>query len=241
MSDYQSRRLAVIVLIMAGLASCDRQSSPAGAIDHKSDREPSPRTVIERLISLRDRAAYQELDELIVPERGRQVAALLMAVDDFLHANDALCKYVRREFAVGLSQAIDQSHWSNNLGVFSAHVELLDEQIDGDQATVAFMVDGRLPVRRAELSLIDGHWRYEPGPGYDRRLVEAFNEMAHGLRQALSGLKAGRPAAADINSDPELLLEEIRLRLSKGAGLLPSPPTTQPSGDSASSRPAEQP
>lgn len=228
MTVSHSRRLAVFIAVLASLPACDRDPSASGPGGRQSAPETSPRAVIEQMIALRDRAAYQELDGLIAPQRGRQVVALLMAVDDFLHANDALCEYVQREFAIGLSQAIDQSHWSGRLGVFSAHVELIDERVDGDRATVSYMADGRLPVRRAELRLVDGRWRYDPGPGYDQRLTEAFNEMARGLRQVLSELKEGRPAAADIQADPERLVEEVRLRLSKGIGLLPASPATQP-------------
>jgi len=154
-----------------------------------------------------------------------------VAVDDFLAANRALCEQIRTQIGVGLAGSIDQSHLSENLGVFSRYVTLLDEIVDGDHAVVTFMVDDRLPSRKAELVRIDGVWRYDPGPGYHPALPRAFHRMARGLRQVSDELGTGRLSVADVRNDPDLLLDEVRVRLIPGVQMLPAPPaTSRPAG-----------
>jgi len=188
------------------------------------------------VIAARDSGSYQVLNELIVPERVHEVVKTLMAVDEFLHANELLCNYVRDAFALGLSQSIDQSQWGAHLDIFSRYVELVDERVEGDAATVTFTIDERIPVHRAQLVLTDGDWRYDPGPGYDPRLPAAFQRMARGLRRVLDDLKSGRLAAETVHADPQRLVEEVRVRLQPGIKMLPQPPTTQPDDDSRETR-----
>ena len=170
------------------------------------------------------------MSELVVSERGHEVTKTLMAVDEFLRANQDLCNYIRDQFAFGLSQSIDQSHWGAHLAIFSRYVELVDQLVDDDAATVSFTVDGRLPLQRAKLVLVDGAWLYDPGPGYDPQLPAAFQRMARGLRQVLDDLKSGRLPADKIRADPPRLIEDVRVRLLPGVKMLPTP-TTQPADD----------
>jgi hypothetical protein len=199
-------------------AACTRSPAPRSPVPR------SPRDTVERLIAARESGSYQALGELIRPERAQQVIRTLMAVDEFLHANRVLCDYVHETFALGLSQSIDQSDWGARLDIFSRYVELVDQRIEGDTAVVTFTVDGRVPVRRARLVRVDGAWRYDPGPGYDAQLPAAFERMAQGLRRVLDDLKSGRLAADAIRADPRKLVEEVRVRLQPGIGLLPRPP-----------------
>ncbi|MFQ5807854.1 MAG: hypothetical protein ACE5I3_15520 [Phycisphaerae bacterium] len=193
--------------------------------------ERSPGATIERLIAARDAGSYQPMSDLIVPEGAHQVVKTLMAVDEFLRVNRTLCNYVRNEFALGLSQSIDQSSWGAHLDVFSRYVELVQERIEGDTATVSFTVDGRLPVRHSRLVRTDGGWRYDPGPGYDPQLPAAFRRMTRGLRQVLEDLKAGRLPADAIRADPRRLIEEVRVRLLPGIKMLPTMSTRRPGRD----------
>jgi len=218
-------RLLLATTVALCCAACERTSSP------QSSRTPSPRATIERVIAARDSGSYQTLNELIVPGRAPEVIKTLMAVDEFLHANKSLCDYVRDAFALGLSQSIDQSHWGANLDIFSRYVELIDQRVAGDTATVTFTVDGRIPLRHARLVRTGGVWRYDPGPGYDPGLPAAFQRMAHGLRQVLDDLRGGRLSADAIRADPQQLIEEVRVRLQPGIKMLPAPPTTQPDDD----------
>ena len=174
---------------------------------------------------------YRPLRRLVVPERAHEVVKTLVAVDEFLMMNKALCDYVRENFTLGLSQSIDQSRLGRNLDVFSEYVQVIEQRVDGLRATVSFTVDGRLPLRRAELVKVDGGWRYDPGEGYDPQLPAAFQRMARGLQHVLDDLKSGRLAADTLRAEPELLIEEVRVRLIPGIKMLPAQPTTRRSGD----------
>ena len=181
------------------LVSCERAADNSGTSQTASTSETeSPTVVIERLIDARSRGAYAAFSELVIPEQREKVVSLLMAVDEFLHANDALCRYVRDEISLGLAETIDHGHWGARLEVFSRYVQLINETIDGDQAQVAYMIDQRLPVRYAELVRRDGRWLYDPGDGYDERLPEAFRRMARGLRDVREDLVRGRMTQEEL-------------------------------------------
>jgi hypothetical protein len=221
----RQRRLLLVASVALWLTACERTTPP------ETRRTDSPRATIERIIAARDSGSYQTLNELLIPERAHDVVKTLMAVDEFRHANEALCKYVRDTFPLDLSQSIDELEWGAHLDVFSRYVQLVDQRVDGETATVTFTVDGRIPVRHAHLVRTDGQWRYDPGSGYDARLPAAFQRMARGLREVLDNLKSGRLAADEIRADPQRLIEEVRVRLQPGIKMLPAAPTTQPSDD----------
>jgi len=188
----------------------------------------SPRQVIQRILAARARADYVDIERLTVPERAAGVVATLIAVDDFLQADGELSRYVRDHVSVGLSQLIGCSAWASDLEVFSPHVELVQASERGSEAEVSFTIDGRLPLSRARLTRRAGRWLYDPGPGYDENLPRAFAAMARGLRMVRDDLAAGRIAPEAVRADPQRLLEEIRLRLAPGAGLLPAANSTPP-------------
>lgn len=224
-------RMVAIAAVVIACSACDRSAdrSPASAAASTAP-EGTPRAVIERLLAARESGLYEPMGELVVPGRAHEVVRTLMAVDEFLLANRVLCNYVREEISLGLSQSIDQSRWGDHLGIFSRYVELVEERVEGNTATVSYTVDGQIPVQHASLRRIDRCWRYDPGPGYDPQLPMAFQRMARGLRHVLDDLKAGRLSADAIRADPQRLIEEVRVRLLPGIKMLPVP-TTQPDDD----------
>jgi hypothetical protein len=227
----RSRLIAIAAVLAAGACSgCERSPHQASGGTSTAAPKRSPRATIERLLAARQSGSYQPMNELVVPGRVHEVVKTLMAVDEFLQANRMLCNYVRDEIALGLSQSIDHASWGARLDIFSPYVELVDEQIEGKTATVSFMVDGRLPLQRARLVLVNGQWRYDPGVGYDPQLPAAFQRMARGLRLVLDDLQSGRLSADTIRAAPARLIEEVRVRLLPGVMMLPSP-TTQPDDD----------
>lgn len=200
------------------------QKEPTAAAKVAGAAALSPRQVVERLIEVRSRSAFQEMMPLIVAPRAGEIVTMLVAIQDFLAANHALCEHVRREIGLGLADAIDHRDLAYEMGIFSSYVRVLDEHIDGDTAIVTFTVDGRLPAREAELRRIGGRWQYDPGPGDFQQLSEAFNRMARGLRQVTEELQTGRLTTAEVRANPEKLFEEVRVRLMPGVKLLPQPP-----------------
>lgn len=216
-------RLRVLVAcgVVLGLVGACRREQPATA---PAGPESSPTDTIEKLLALRSAGKYDDMVPLIVAERGREVAALLRAVDGFLAANQALYDHVRAHCSLELAEAIDQSDLGSHLGVFSPDVMLVAEQVSGQEATVAYSARGRLPLRHARLVRVAGAWRYDPGTGYDPKLPRAFDEMARGLRSLLADLKRQQPSAADVQENPQLLLTELSRRLAPGVRLLPDRP-----------------
>jgi hypothetical protein len=179
-----------------------------------------PKVTVEQLIRMRDSAEYRAMESLIVPRRAEQVVRTITAVDDFLGANRGLGDYVRGEFSPGLAGSIDQSYFCATLDIFSSDVRLVDETITGDSAEVAYLVGGRIPLKRARLERLNGTWRYDPGPGYDPDLPTAFERMADGLRAVLDDLRSGRLSREAIVANPEKLIDEVRVRLLPGVKLL---------------------
>lgn len=212
--------------VLVALAGCERapDASPRRATAAPAQ---SPRQVIERIVDLRARGAASELRGLIVAERAEAVFETLAAVDELMEANRALCDYITREVGAGIVPAIDQGRIGRNLDVFSPHVAVVDERIEGDAATVTFTIDGRLPAQHARLKLVERAWRYDPGEGYSAELPVALWRMAAGLREALADLEAGRVAPADVRRDPAVLIEHVRKCLTPGVALLPAPPKSE--------------
>lgn len=211
------------MLALAG--GCDRgpDAAPKSAVAAPAQ---AARQVLEQIVQARQRGAESELRRLIVAERADAVVDTLAAVDALLAANQALCDYITREVGAGIVPAIDQGKLGRNLDVFSPHVAIVDERVDGDSATVAFTIDGRLPAQHARLVRVEGAWRYDPGAGYSAALPAALRRMAAGLREVLADLESGRLLLADVRRDPTVLVEHVRKCLTPGVALLPPPPKT---------------
>ncbi len=217
--------LSLITLSALIIPGCSR--SPQGGTQNPP---ASPRETVARLLEARSSREYQAMRNMIVPERAKDVIAMLAAVDDFLAANDQLCKLARDEIGLGVAEAIDQSQLSYHLDIFSKYVKLMDESITGDTAQVAFLVDEQLPARHAQFRLINGRWRYDPGPGEFAQLGEAFGRMAYGLRQVLDGIRRQQLSLEQLRRNPQELINEVRIRLLPGVKMLPQGPVADAPG-----------
>jgi hypothetical protein len=187
-----------------------------------------PRATLQHLCALRQQQRYQELPALIVPQRSDDVVRFVRAVDEFLAANRRLCDWLGEHAGLGLSQTIDQSYVADDLGlyagddlgVFSRHVELLDETVVVDRALVTYTVESRLPARRARLRSVSGAWRYDPGATCPEELPAALRDMARGLDTLRAELQNGALPLDPLRDDPELLMEKVKARLRRGVNLL---------------------
>lgn len=210
------------LVLSAPTAGCRRPPARKPGATDSAGR--TPRQTIVQLVQWREAQDYGRIQPLIVPERGADVIAALVAVDAFLQANAQLCERVTRAVGSGLAQVIDQSYLAYDLEIFSKYVEVLDETISDDVASVAFLVDRRLPAQTARLVRLRGRWHYDPGPGDYRGLSQAFGRMAQGLRDVEAEIEQGRLTTAVLAAQPERLQEEVRLRLTPGLKLLPPRP-----------------
>lgn len=202
---------------LAWLAACERGARPPGG-------ETAPLDTLRRILQLRDERRYDALADWIVPQRSAAVVSTLVAMDEFLAANERLCEVVRDHIGIGVAEHVDQGHFARNLDIFSPHIEFLDTVIEGERARIAFLVDGRLPARQAELVRSGKRWCYDPGPGYSEQLPAAFRRMARGLDTLVQDMRTGRLPPAELRENPQRLMDEVRLRLLPGVKMLPLPP-----------------
>jgi hypothetical protein len=222
-----SRHLSLLWALLLSVFMCDCSRK---ADRTEAQRGLSPRQTVLTLIKAHQTGDYRQIAELTIPERADDVCAILAAVNRFLIANRQLCELVAQEVGPGVAQAIDHGHHAYYLDIFSKYVEVLDEDVRGDRATVAFLVDGQLPARRAELRLVNHAWRYDPGPGDYRQLAAAFTRMSEGLEQVYDGIRHGLLPVQTLREDPDRLIDEVRIRMLPGVKLLPpaTQATTQP-------------
>jgi len=179
-------------------------------------------------MELRAARHYRELSAHIVPQRGAEVVDFLLALDAFLAANSRLCNWLRTNVGLGLSQTIDQAYVADDLsvyageslGVFSRRVELLDESLTGDLATVTYTTENRLPAKTVRMRQVSGRWLFDPGGPLTPHLAAAFQDMARGLEQVLAELEQGRPTTRQLLDSPEPLQQKVMARLRRGVGLL---------------------
>lgn len=215
-----------VLLVACALAGCNRDAPPATATPPHD-----PRQVTAALITARKTGSYRELEQYIVQKRRSEVVATLIAVDGFLEANRSLGDRVRQVFSQAIAESIDQSYFGQNLDIFSPGVQLLDHSVNGAGAEVAYQVNEQLPLRHTQLVIEQGEWRYDPGEGYDPALPRAFEEMARGLKTLQQDLDSGRLPIDRIRSNPEMLQEEVRMRLSAGLKQLPAAGRAKPGSE----------
>jgi hypothetical protein len=195
-----------------------------------------PRATLQQLCALRAQQRYEELPALVVPQRGEDVVRFVRAVDEFLTANRRLCDWLSEHAGLGLAQTIDQSYVADDLGayagedlgVLSRHVELLDEAVVADRATVTYTVQRRLPAGRARLRNVSGAWRYDPGAACPAELPAAMLDMAHGLDTLRAELENGALPLDPLRDDPEMLIEKVKARLRRGVNLLSKAQAARP-------------
>ena len=216
--------LCAVLLLPLGC----RPSSPTPAAAAANVR--SPTQTVEQLIEHRRGRQYERMHPLIIATQRYEVVKYLRAMDAYLRANEQLCVFVRNHIAIGLSQTIDQSGMAGNLNIFSQYVTLLDETIDGDTATLSFLVDEKLPARRADLDRVSGQWLYDPGDGDYAKIIPAVERMADGLRRVLQEMRSGRLDPAAMREHPAQLIEAVRIRLLPGVKMLPAPPKSGDGG-----------
>lgn len=194
-----------------------------------SQTEVGPRAVVERFVTLRAARRYQELEALVVADQALQVSAFVARVDRFLDANRRLCDVARDRVAVGVSKAVDQSYFVAALGLFGEGVEVLDERVTGNEATVAYLARDRVPAEQVTLRRVDGTWRIDPGAGFSPLTVEAFAAMADGLERLADEIESGRLTAGELLADAERLPRRVQEAMRRGVELL-SKARTQAAG-----------
>jgi hypothetical protein len=214
------RGTRLVVLLCAGLGGCE--NTPPAPL------APDAGQVVLRLAELRRQHQYRELAASLVPERATNVVDLLMAADEFLIANEQLCRWLRERVGMGTAQTIDQSYLADDLGtyageglgLFGRQFELLNVVADDATATVTFAAGERVLAQTARLRKIGGRWRLDPGTAKTTELAAAFRELGHALDSVRTDLQGGKLSTETIHQEPERLVELVKARLRRGVNLL---------------------
>lgn len=192
----------------------------------RPSRVATARAAAEELLELRRSRNYDAIARRVLEPHGPDVAATLAAVDEFLSENERLVRWLRHEIDPAAARAVDQGQFGRHLDLFSELVELRDVSATETEATVVFLVDNQLPLRRCRLVWKSDGWRYDAGDGFHATLPSAFRTMAAGMRDlhARFAEPAGRAA---LRADPRRVLQEVAAALEPGARLL-RPPASAP-------------
>ncbi len=132
---------------------------------------------VRRLRADRRAGRTAALTAYLLPVQRSAVIELLLAVDRLVRANDVLVQAVRERLGSAAAHAVDRSAVADIVGVFSEHVTLVDERIEGDRAVVTYQVADRVPLQQVTLVRREGRWRVrvdEPIEG----LPDALRDLA---------------------------------------------------------------
>ena len=126
-------------------------------------------------------------------------------MDQVLQANRQAMKAIAELWGAHRTLAWDLSGMGDYLGPFSNEISIVQELVNGDEATVTYQVGQMVPLRTANLRRIEGHWVYMPGvspPDFPRamqRLAQTLTDVAETIyRERL---------------EPDRIDQEYRLRV----------------------------
>jgi len=172
----------------------------------------SPLDTVRRVHDYRVGGNLAQIEAHLLPEQRPFVLELLLAVDQFLAADQALRASATRNIGPASAMAFDRSDVADMLGVFSHHLSALDETIDGDRAVVTIQVADRVPlqsvnlVRRADVWLIETD---PPIPGAAREI----RAMAAVLTEAAQSLAQKPITAAELQAEIQSRQAAVARRL----------------------------
>ncbi|HNQ23236.1 MAG TPA: hypothetical protein PKK06_09100 [Phycisphaerae bacterium] len=227
-------------LVLAGwaVAGCERRSppKPASPVAEVTTLAPpnaslSPADVVRRVNEYRQAGRVALIEHYIVPEQRAAILELIQAVDRLLAANEGLRQAVRTHLGSAQVDAFDLAAMANRLGPFSQDVTVLDEQSDGNQASVTIQIAQRLPLESVQLVRVADRWLIRESPP-----VPGLAGEVHRLAQALvDGAKALREqhwSAARLHAELAARQASVNRRIAAlmaARGVTESPPVGSPS------------
>jgi hypothetical protein len=177
----------VVLLAMAG---CQGQNTPqatqAGTIT-RTGTPATPSQTVERLHALRTHGQYAELGAIIEHTDAADLVDFLLAMDEFMSANDEVQAAIRKFAPTAPAMKWDLSSMENRQGLFSTDVKVIDEETKGSQAWVTIQVADTVPLEIIPLRSIGGRWVYCPEsrvgglPSAIRRLSRAMRRVANSI------------------------------------------------------------
>lgn len=214
----------LMLLLMAGSASCDRtsrraepevsRSAPPLVASSSDPSHRQPIDVVRHAHDLRVARRWFELDEVIVPEQRASVSELVRATDALLNANDRLQHAIVNEHGHGVAIAFDRSNSGNVIGVFSVDVRMLGQRIDGDRALVTIQVADRVPVEQVELVLRDHRWLIRTDPPIDG-VADEIERLAKVLHAAAARVEHEHLSVSELERELQAQQAPVLRRLAR--------------------------
>jgi hypothetical protein len=214
-------RTAVLGIALCG--ACERQapvSTPQTARAEENARSGflsaaatwSPSQTVEHIRQCRRDGQLTELEAFLLPDQRAAVLDHLMAVDDVVTAHRSLNQLIRERIGVGTATVLDTDALANIVGVFSQDVEVVDETVDGDRATVTICVAGRLPLERVEMLRREGRWMVRTDPPVPA-LTDELRKLAQAARRVTLELRTRNLTADELQRELRLRQKPILERI----------------------------
>jgi hypothetical protein len=214
-------RTAVLGIALCG--ACERQAPVSTPQTARAEENPraesvsafatwSPSQTIEHIRQCRRDGQLTEIETFLLPDQRAAVLDHLMAVDDVVTAHRSLDQLIRERIGEGSATLFDADALANIVGVFSRDVEVVDETVDGDRATVTICVAGRLPLERFEMLRREGRWMIRTDPPVPA-LTDELRKLARVARRVSLELRTRNLSADEVQRELRLRQKPILERI----------------------------
>ncbi|MBK8267951.1 MAG: hypothetical protein IPK83_06440 [Planctomycetes bacterium] len=144
----------------ATTASGTRPSVATAAVHDHVARGPAE--VARLLNELHRKGDYDGIAAFITPDRRDGMMTLLRAIDGVFAADGRLRAAAIERYGGPHAVAWDLSVLRNNLGLFSAQTNVINQSFAGDRGMVTLQEGNHVPLVRAPFVCREGRWLYEP-------------------------------------------------------------------------------
>jgi len=210
--------------------STKNASSPSapGDVGDKMDSPISgevpetPMDTARLLRRLRTTGRLAQLRPYLTPEHCEAILDLILAVDQLTIAAAELQSAVGDTIGEATADLYDFTSVANSLELFSRDVELVDEQVRGEEASVVIQVASRVPLNTVRFNRINGRWILQtdaPRAG----LPEGVLELAAALRRCAVEQRRNRWTIERFNKeldrrtqDPRTMLRQLKSQAGSG-------------------------
>lgn len=197
-------------------SSADRQGESSSA-DASHLEGPSPIEVVRLVHEQRVAGGLGLVGHHVVPERRSHVLGLLQAMDRLLWANQVLQAAVVSRFGRATARVFDRSRAANAIGVFSHDVEVLDQQVDGDNAVVTIQIAGRVPLDEVKLVRREHRWLIQTDPPITG-VADELHRLAEVLVDAARMLDKTAMTPVELKKELDLREAAIGRRIAELTG-----------------------
>lgn len=216
--------LACAVIPLVALLGCERSPTHQGGTTHdkavtaESASDPGDRTspsdTIRRVHEHRLAGRVTRIGPHLLPEQRLAVLDLIRAVDRLAGGNDVLRSAAEKQFGAASAMAFDRPAIGDIIGVFSRDVEVIDERIDGDSATVTIQVGGRVPLQEVRLIHRDRRWLIESDPPITG-VADQLRKLADIMLDTARRVREGKLTAAALQEELDARAAPIGRRLAE--------------------------